>query len=44
MITAFICFTMSILYLIVALGNDESKVKWTAFVLCLLMFVAGMQF
>lgn len=44
MITAIICFVLGILYFIVALGNNESKVKWTAFVLCLLMFIAGMQF
>ena len=43
MITMIICFGLAILYFIVALGHDEDKIKWTAFVLALLMFIAGLQ-
>lgn len=42
MITLIINWVLALLYFLVAFGHYESKVKWTAFVLGLLMLVAGL--
>lgn len=43
MITLIINWVLALLYFLVAFGHEETKIKWTAFVLGLLMFIAGMS-